>query len=188
MKGLALLFAAGLTAVTVAAGCSGSSTSPGSSSTSGGAGGAQGDEDGACFPNGTCNAGLTCLANKCAIPTIDGGSSVDAASGDAGTNPDSSNDASVSDGATCPVATILHPGAETRKAGTTVPFVGKALDPSCAAIPGAKLAWVDNLEGSIGTGTNFDHVFTMLGAHTVTLTATDSNGGKVTTTISFTIN
>lgn len=180
MTGRALSFAAAAI-IGAAAACSGSSASPTSASAGG-----QGDEDGRCFPDGTCNAGLQCVASTCAIPVIDGGSSTDATS-DVGAVSDGASVADASDGAACPSATILHPGTEKRKSGTTVPFVGKAVDPGCSAITGPKLAWTDNLEGPIGNGTNFDHVFTKLGAHTVTLTASDGLGGKVTAAISFTI-
>ena len=33
----------------------------------------QGSEGGACFPNGTCNAGLVCLGDTCVQPSGDGG-------------------------------------------------------------------------------------------------------------------
>lgn len=180
--------AVGFAAVAIigaAAACSGSSASPLSASASASAGG-QGDEDGRCFTDGTCNAGLQCVASTCAIPVIDGGSRADATS-DVGAVSDGASDKGASDGAACPSATILHPGTEKRKSGTTVPFVGKAVDPGCSAITGSKLSWTDNLEGPIGNGTNFDHVFTKLGAHTVTLTGSDGLGGKVTAAISFTI-
>lgn len=179
----ALSFAAAAI-IGAAAACSGSSASPTSASASAGG---QGDEDGRCFPDGTCNAGLQCVASTCAIPVIDGGSSTTDATSDVGAVVDGASAVDASDGAACPLATILHPGTEKRKAGTTVPFVGKAVDPGCAAITGSKLSWTDDLEGPIGSGTNFDHVFTKLGAHTVTLTGSDGLGGKVTATISFTI-
>ena len=41
----------------------------------------------------------------------------------------------------CPGATILHPGTESRKVGTSVPFVGRARDATCTAITGNKLVW-----------------------------------------------
>ena len=59
-----------------------------SSSSSGG--GAQGGEGQACFPNGTCNAGLTCYSNLCVNAGADGGDH-DAGGGSDGTASDASD-------------------------------------------------------------------------------------------------
>ncbi len=90
-------------------------------------------------------------------------------------------------GLPCPGAEIWHPGTETRVAGTSVPFIGRARDTDCSSITGSRLVWTDSLEGSIGTGEMFSHTFTMTGLHTVTLTATLTGGGTVTATVAFMI-
>jgi hypothetical protein len=48
----------------------------------GGGGEAPGTVRGACFPNDTCNAGLTCLSGFCVLVTADDGGGVDAGNGD----------------------------------------------------------------------------------------------------------
>jgi hypothetical protein len=145
---------------------------------------ATGSENGACYGNGTCNTGLVCLSNVCVNPGPSNDLSVamDLAPTDAATIDLSSvatdlasRDAARYDdaGLPCPGAEILHPSSDPRKVNTSVPFVGRARDALCMAITGAKLVWTDNLEGQIGTGETFSHTFTTIGAHSVTLAATD---------------
>jgi len=143
---------------------------------------ATGSENGECYANGTCNDGLTCLSNTCVSASGDAGPLSDSAVPTDADMASGSGDAAVVDAATvvddaglvCPSASIFHPGTETRTVGTSVPFTGRGRDPACAAITGTNLVWTDSLEGQIGTGEMFNHTFTMVGTHTVTLVAKDS--------------
>jgi hypothetical protein len=139
---------------------------------------ATGSENGPCYGNNTCNAGLACLSNVCVNPGVspDLSTSMDAAGADLTPSIDLAmrdaaryNDA----GQACPGAEIYHPGSESRMVGTSVPFVGHAQDAMCMPITGTNLVWTDNLEGQIGTGETFSYTFTMVGTHTVTLAAKD---------------
>ena len=83
-----------------------------------------------------------------------------------------------------PVAEINHPGdGETRKVGLDIPFIGLADDPQDGAIPGASLVWTSDLDGQIGTGTEFSAPLNTVGVHTVTLTATDIDGNVGTASL-----
>jgi len=70
----------------------------GCSSSSGGSNGATGDRDGgapgsernACYPNGTCNSGLTCLSNLCVRAPAGSGGQAGASGGTAGSGGTSS--------------------------------------------------------------------------------------------------
>jgi hypothetical protein len=167
------------TALLTAAGCGGGTP--------------QGSEGGACFPNGTCNAGLTCLSNLCvnpeAKPDLSGTSSDLAMSGggDGATVDDMAVQRRNDAGEPCPGAEIYHPGMEQRMVNTSIPFVGRARDAMCNAITGNNLVWTDSLEGPIGTGETFSFTFKMAGQHTVTLRAKDGMGNTYTATVTFTL-
>lgn len=80
-----------------------------------------------------------------------------------------------------PVAQINHPGdGENRPVNVDIPFVGFANDPQDGMIPANKLVWTSDLEGQIGVGDNFNAPLTMVGMHTITLTATDIDGNEGT--------
>lgn len=77
-----------------------------------------------------------------------------------------------------PQVQINHPGdMEMRTAGMVFPFIGVANDPEDGALSGMSLVWTSNLSGQIGTGTMFNATLPV-GTHTVTLTATDSDGNS----------
>lgn len=145
---------------------------------------ATGSENAACYPNDTCNAGLECVLDTCVKS-----SSLDMTPAGSGDMTVGAMDAATFNdaGMPCPGASIFHPGTETRKAGTVVPFVGRGRDPTCAPITGANLVWVDSIDMQIGTGETFDHTFTQTGMHTVTLTAKDGPA-SYTAMITFMIN
>jgi hypothetical protein len=142
---------------------------------------ATGSESGACYGNNTCNAGLVCLSNVCVNPGSDAAvAPVSMDGGSADLSNGQSMDMAVRDAAAyndvglpCPGAEIWHPGTEARKVGTSVPFIGHAQNATCMPIVGPDLVWIDNLEGQIGTGETFTYTFTIVGTHTVTLTAMD---------------
>jgi hypothetical protein len=73
-----------------------------------------------------------------------------------------------------PTAVIFHPGSGTTyTAGTSIPFVGHAMDPVDGALTGNALVWRSDLAGQIGTGEMFSATLGA-GTHVVTMTATDS--------------
>ena len=83
-----------------------------------------------------------------------------------------------------PVAQINHPGdGEDRPVNVDIPFIGLANDPQDGMIPANKLVWTSDIEGQIGIGDNFNAPLTMVGKHTITLTATDIDGNEGTDSI-----
>ena len=83
-----------------------------------------------------------------------------------------------------PVAQINHPGdGEVRKVNVDIPFVGFADDPQDGKVPADKLIWTSDLEGQIGVGENFNAPLSMVGKHTITLTATDIDGNEGTASL-----
>jgi hypothetical protein len=76
-----------------------------------------------------------------------------------------------------PVAQINHPGANDgpRPVDEPFPFVGVATDAEDGSLSGASLVWTSDLQGPIGTGQTFDAALTIVGVHTITLTAADSD-------------
>jgi hypothetical protein len=87
-----------------------------------------------------------------------------------------------------PVPEIWHPGdGELRKAGVPIPFQGAANDPQDGPIPGAKMIWKSDLEGVLGDGGQFDATLDVVGVHTITLSAEDSDGNIGAASIEITI-
>lgn len=76
-----------------------------------------------------------------------------------------------------PVAEILSPedGAEFTE-GEEITFSGSATDPEDGDLSGNALVWTSSLDGVIGTGPSFTRSDLSVGTHTITLTATDSEG------------
>ena len=87
-----------------------------------------------------------------------------------------------------PLATISHPGGEDRSASEPmgIPFTGSAMDLEDGALTGASLVWTSNLEGEFGQGADFRAMLSV-GQHTVTLTATDSEGNVGVDTLTFNV-
>ena len=65
--------------------------------------------------------------------------------------------------------------------GEIITFTGSASDPEDGALTGAALVWSSNIDGQIGTGGSFTRDDLSPGTHTITLTATDSEGAAGTT-------
>ena len=98
-----------------------------------------------------------------------------------GTEPGTDTGTTDPDAKDPPVAQINHPGdGEDRPVNVDIPFIGLANDPQDGMIPANKLVWTSNLEGQIGVGDNFNAPLTMVGMHTITLTATDIDGNEGT--------
>ena len=87
-----------------------------------------------------------------------------------------------------PVVTITSPsdGAEYVE-GDEVTFNGSASDPEDGVLTGSSLVWSSNLDGELGTGAPLSRSDLSVGAHTITLTATDSKGNVGTTQVSITV-
>ncbi len=82
-----------------------------------------------------------------------------------------------------PTAAITSPSDNTGfYAYETITFEGSANDPQDGALNGTSLTWKSNLDGSLGTGTSISAALST-GYHTITLTATDSDGNVNNATI-----
>lgn len=114
-------------------------------------------------------------------------STSDASSTSSGTDPTATSEETGPVGAP-PTADINHPGdGEERVAGVPIPFIGSATDPEDGALAGASLVWVDDVDGEIGQGETFDAALMTLGAHVITLTATDADGNIGEDSVALTI-
>jgi hypothetical protein len=67
--------------------------------------------------------------------------------------------------------------------GAPITFSGEAQDAEDGTLIGASLVWISSLDGQIGTGTSFIRTSLSVGAHVITLTATDSDALTGTATI-----
>lgn len=74
----------------------------------------------------------------------------------------------------------------TFAAKNTIFFSGAAYDPEDGALTGSSLKWSSNLQGDLGSGARFG-VRLQPGNHTITLTATDSDGNVITATTNITV-
>lgn len=87
-----------------------------------------------------------------------------------------------------PSVTIDSPadGSEVAS-GLEVTFSGSATDPEEGTLSGESLAWSSSLDGDLGTGASMSTAVLSLGAHTITLTATDGEGATGTAQIALTV-
>ncbi len=87
---------------------------------------------------------------------------------------------------TAPTAAITAPAAgSVFPQGSLVNFVGSASDPQDGVLPASAMAWTSSLDGPLGQGASLPTNALTVGAHTITLTATDS--GLLTGTASIPI-
>ncbi len=84
-----------------------------------------------------------------------------------------------------PTADISSPsGGSEYDVGDTIIFSGTGDDPEDGSLTGGSLVWTSNRDGQIGTGTYFTRDNLSVGIHTITLTATDSEGATGTDSVS----
>ena len=80
-------------------------------------------------------------------------------------------------GPNTPTAVITSPASGiTLPEGVAIQLAGSADDPQDGPLGAAALAWSSSIDGSLGTGSALDVTLPSTGVHTITLTATDSDG------------
>jgi hypothetical protein len=167
-----------LAAISCGSGSSGLFTSTESSSSGAGAGGASTSATGS---GGSGGEAASSTASS------SGGGSTSSSTGSSTTSASSSS-GGVDAGPLGPTITILHPGGGVdRKQNVSIYFHGTGVDPTDGMLSGNALVWTDSLEGKFGTGDPVNWAPTMLGAHTITLTGTDSLNYSATSTVTFNI-
>jgi hypothetical protein len=88
-----------------------------------------------------------------------------------------------------PTATITGPApGSSYTVGQRIEFRGTATDDEDGVLGDDALAWASNRDGAIGTGSSFDYNELSIGTHTVSLTATDSDGLRGVAQITVTVN
>ncbi len=91
-------------------------------------------------------------------------------------------------GNTLPTASITSPSdGGTYTEGDTISFSGTGNDAEDGTLTGSSLVWTSSIDGEIGTGTSFTRSDLSVGTHTITLTATDSEGATGSDSVSITI-
>jgi len=88
-----------------------------------------------------------------------------------------------------PTASITSPSNNsTYNEGDSITFEGSGTDAEDGNLTGSSLVWTSSADGQIGTGISFSKSNLSTGAHTITLTATDSNDETERESIEITIN
>lgn len=86
------------------------------------------------------------------------------------------------------VAITAPPDGSSFTEGDPINFAGSASDPEDGPLTGASLVWTSDIDGQIGTGESFVRDDLSVGTHTITLTATDSQGAAGSQSIQITVN
>jgi hypothetical protein len=90
-----------------------------------------------------------------------------------------------------PTASISYPTGDgyddKYPSGSFITFIGSATDAEDGTLTGTSLAWSSNINGALGTGTTISVNTLSTGSHTITLTATDSQGGTGTASKTITV-
>ncbi|MXX73151.1 MAG: hypothetical protein F4205_11135 [Gemmatimonadetes bacterium] len=88
-------------------------------------------------------------------------------------------------GPSAPTAVITSPASGLAiREGTPVGLAGRATDPQDGTIGDAALAWSSSIDGALGTGSSLEVAAPSVGVHTITLTATDSDGNTGAASVS----
>ena len=125
-----------------------------------------------------CLIGIIVLGLMTIIGTTGDGGNGD---GDNGNGPNPSN--------TPPTATISSPSDfSTYAYGDSITFNGSGDDTEDGTLSGSSLVWTSSIGGQIGTGTPLQRNDLSVGKHTITLTATDSNGATGSDEVKITVN
>jgi uncharacterized repeat protein (TIGR03803 family) len=74
-----------------------------------------------------------------------------------------------------------------RPAADPIYLTGAAYSPDDGVLTGKALQWSDNIEGNLGSGAQLQVTTLKPGPHTITLTATDSDGNAITATTQVTL-
>lgn len=88
-------------------------------------------------------------------------------------------------GPSSPTAVITSPASGLAiHEGTPVSLAGTATDPQDGTLGDAALAWSSSIDGALGTGSALEVASPSVGVHTITLTATDSDGNTGNASVS----
>lgn len=88
---------------------------------------------------------------------------------------------------TPPTASIVSPAdGDAFDEGSSVTFQGSATDTEDGTLTGSSLVWTSDLDGQLGTGETVETSSLSAGDHTISLTATDSDGAAGQASISIT--
>lgn len=91
-------------------------------------------------------------------------------------------------GPSSPMVSITSPSTGlVLSEGQGTSLVGSATDPQDGTLPDASLTWTSSIDGALGTGATVQVPTLSLGVHTITLTATDSQGNEGQASISISV-
>jgi hypothetical protein len=87
-----------------------------------------------------------------------------------------------------PIATITTPSdGSSYIEGNTIIFNGTGEDTEDGILTGSSLVWTSSIDGQIGTGKSFTRNGLSVGAHIITLNATDSDGATGSNSVTVTV-
>jgi hypothetical protein len=87
-----------------------------------------------------------------------------------------------------PVVTINAPSDGANFVpGAMIQFAGSAIDPETGPLGGVNMIWTSDRQGALGIGTGFSRNDLLLGAHVITLRATDPGGLQRAATVNITV-
>lgn len=86
-----------------------------------------------------------------------------------------------------PTVSIICPTDDSLYKAGNIPFSGIGNDLEDGSLSGASLVWTSDIDGQIDTGEAFIRNDLSLGTHTITLTATDSDGASVSDSVTLVV-